>query len=66
MDGKPKGLSFNADGKLYVADPENRKIITVDTVGNVNEIVNNVNVGSLAITKKGIYFSDTAENRIGF
>ncbi len=60
------GLSFNRDGRLYVADAKHDRIVAIGEKGSLQEIVKNVNADFLTVTSKGIYFTDRVRDQIGF
>ncbi len=60
------GISFNEDEKLYAGDVRQHKIIALDEKGMGTDVVSNVNPDFLTITNKGIYFSETLKDRVGF
>ncbi|CAN5449891.1 SMP-30/gluconolactonase/LRE family protein [soil metagenome] len=60
------GLSFNRDGRLYVADAKQHRIVAIGEKGSLQDIVKNVNADFLTVTSKGIYFTDRVKDQIGF
>lgn len=66
LSGEAGGISFHADGRLYAADLNQKKIVAIEENGKVNEIVSNVQADFLTLSKKGIYFSETGKDRVGF
>lgn len=66
LTGEAGGISFHEDGKLYAADLGKQKIVAIDVNGKVNDVVKNVYADFLTISSKGIYFTETAKNRVGF
>jgi hypothetical protein len=51
---------------LYVADLANQKIVLTDAKGSKKDLVKNAHADYLAVSKNGIYFSETARDRVGF
>lgn len=66
ISGQTGGMSFNNDGKLYVADITHHKIIAIDKVGAQKDIFKNVNAAFLTTSNKGIYFTETGKKQLGF
>lgn len=66
LTGNTGGISFQADGKLYVANLSQHKIIALDSAGAQLDIVNDVNADFLTASQKGIYFSDKIKKQLGF
>ncbi|MDT0648054.1 alpha/beta hydrolase-fold protein [Zunongwangia sp. F260] len=66
LNSNISGLSFHSDGKLYIGDPENRKLLSINNIGNIAEVISDVEPKFLAVSNKGIYFSEAEANRIGF
>ena len=66
LAGNIGGMSFHADGKLYVANLSRHKIVALDSAGAQMVIVNNVNADFLTASQKGIYFSDKIKKQLGF
>src|SRR5215204_6177336 len=66
ITGSIGGISFHGDGKLYLANLSQQKIISLDSKGVQMDIVNNANANFLTISQKGIYFSDKIKKQLGF
>lgn len=66
LKGNSGGLSFHSDGRLYVADLENQKIVSIDEKGFTKDVVTKVKADFLTVSDKGIYFSEALQNRVGF
>ena len=66
LKGRAGGLSFSENGKLYVGDLTNHKIVRIDENRNSLDFIRGVNADFMAVSRKGIYFSEPARNRIGF
>ena len=66
LKGKTGAISFHNNGKLYVSDLNQHKIISIDKNATVHDEVLNVNADFMTISNKGIYFTETIKNRIGF
>lgn len=65
LNGQVGGISFNEDEKIYVGDLQQHKILKLDGSSST-EVVSNVNPDFLTVTSKGIYFSETKKDRVGF
>jgi len=66
IEGLAGGLCFIQDHMLLVADLTQHKIVVVDKQGASSDLVRNVFPEFIAGTPKGIYFSETTDNRVGF
>jgi gluconolactonase len=66
LKGKVGGISFYQDGKLYACDIVHKKIVAIDRNGKQQDVVSKVHADFLTISKKGIYFSDSPNERVGF
>ncbi len=66
LSGTIGGISFHDDGRLFAADLDKQKIVAIDANGKVNDVVKNVHAGFLTVSSKGIYFTETTQNRVGF
>ncbi len=65
LKGRASGISFHSDGKLYVADVTEGKIVALGEDGAARDVVKNAGAGFLTVSDKGIYFAETAKSRIG-
>jgi enterochelin esterase-like enzyme/sugar lactone lactonase YvrE len=66
LNGEVGGISFHGDGRLFAADLTRKKIVAIEENGNMKEVVSNVLADFLTLSDKGIYFSETESDRIGF
>ncbi|HRI79395.1 MAG TPA: alpha/beta hydrolase-fold protein [Cyclobacteriaceae bacterium] len=66
LKGRLSGISPGANDKLYVGDLTNHKIVVIDASRNPLDLVRNVNPDYMAVSTRGIYFSETNKSRIGF
>jgi len=66
LKGEIGGIGFAADGNLYVADLQQRKIISFDQKQVPHDVVTNVLALYMTASSTGIYFSDATEARVGF
>ena len=66
LKGEAGGLSFDAEGKLYAGDLTQHKIVVLNEKGMASDVITNVNPDFMTISRKGIYFSETSSDRIGF
>jgi S-formylglutathione hydrolase FrmB len=66
VKGEVSGLSFHEDGKLYIGDVAQNKIVAIDDKSILKDIASGIHADFLTITAKGIYFSDASENQVGF
>lgn len=66
LKGEGGGLSFREDGKLLVSDVWQHKILAINPDATQQELVSNVNADFLVASSKGIYFSETEKDRVGF
>ena len=66
VPGKTAGISFYNDGRLYVSNPTQHKIISIDANGVHKDVVSNVNADFITISNKGIYFTESEKQRVGF
>ena len=64
--GNIGAMSFHSDGKLYVANLSQQKIIAIDSKGVQMDIARNANANFLTASQKGIYFSDKIKKQLGF
>ena len=65
LKGEASALSFDKDDKLYVSDRREHKIIAIEQ-GVSKDVVKNVDVEFMTITGKGVYFTESLKNRIGY
>ena len=66
VTGNIGAMSFHSDGKLYVANLSQQKIIAIDSKGVQMDIARNANANFLTASQKGIYFSDKIKKQLGF
>lgn len=66
IKGEAGSISFHRDGRLYVHDVRQHKIIVIGENGVARDLVSNVENGFLTLSSKGIYFSEFSKDRIGF
>ena len=66
LKGEAGCMSFNRDGRLYVVDIKQHKIIAIDEAGVARDVLSNVDADFLTISVNGIYFSEASKDRIGF
>ena len=66
ITGEVGGMSFHADGKLYLGNLSQQKIIVIDSKGKQMDVVKNANTNFLTVSRKGIYFSDKLKKQLGF
>lgn len=66
LKGELGGISFYADGKLYAGDLKLHKIVSLDDNGMSQDMIRNASANFLTTSGKGIYFSDTYHDRVGF
>ena len=66
LKGAVGGISFYADGNLYASDIRQQKIVAIDEKGAIHDVISKVHADYCTITSKGIYFSETAKDRVGF
>lgn len=66
VGGKIGGISFYLDGKLFVGNLSQHKIISIDKKGNQTDVLENVDAEYLTVSSKGIYFSEAGKKRVGF
>ncbi len=66
LKGQGGGLSFREDGKLIVADVGQHKILSITPKGVQQDLVMNATADFLATSSKGIYFTETGKDRVGF
>ena len=66
LKGAVGGISFYADGNLYASDIRQQKIVAIDEKGTIHDLISKVHADYIAITSKGIYFSETSNDRVGF
>jgi gluconolactonase len=60
-------LRFGADGRLYVAQPSRRRLVSYGPGGDEKVVAEKIDASDLAITKAGgIYFVDGAQKTVGF
>ncbi len=64
--GEAGSMSFSRDGRLYVVDVRQHKIVAIDNDGVVRDVLYNVDADFLTVSANGIYFSETSKDRIGF
>ncbi|CAN5390585.1 SMP-30/gluconolactonase/LRE family protein [soil metagenome] len=60
------GIAIQDGEKLYVSDLRQRKILLVDVDGTSKEVISNVLADYMTLSSKGIYFTETLKNRIGY
>jgi gluconolactonase len=60
------GLSFHNNGNLYVSDLTHHTLYALIEKGKPQRIISNINAEYLAITDKGIYFTEPSKKRVGF
>lgn len=60
------GISFHRNGKMYLGDLSGKKIIAAEGEERFRDVVTGVIADHITITGKGIYFSDTDDERVGF
>lgn len=63
---RPGGMSFHADGLLYLADLDGKMIRAFDQTGKGSIVLRNVFADHMAISPKGIYWTDPIGKQIGF
>ncbi|NOT74186.1 MAG: gluconolactonase [Cyclobacteriaceae bacterium] len=64
MTGEISGISFGINNELYVS---NRSAHSIDVIGKtVRSMVKNVKADFIAVSAKGIYFTETIKDHIGF
>ncbi|MBC7828587.1 MAG: gluconolactonase [Chitinophagaceae bacterium] len=66
IPGKLAGMSFHSDGRLYVSDIKQHKIISIGTDGSFQDVATGINADLITIFNKGIYFSESGKRRVGF
>ena len=66
LKGAVGGISFYADGNLFASDIRQQKIVAIDEKGAIHDVISKVHADYSTITSKGIYFSETAKDRVGF
>ncbi len=66
LKGKASAIAFHHDGRLCISDIQQHKIMVLKQNGKVDKLINNVDANFLSISVKGIYFTDTAKEQIGF
>jgi gluconolactonase len=66
LKGQGGGLSFREDGNLVVGDIGQHKISSITSGGILQDIAMNVTANFLTTSSKGIYFTDTEKDRVGF
>jgi sugar lactone lactonase YvrE len=65
--GKVAALRIGADGRLYVAEPDRKRIVSFGTGGDEKMVAQNVEAADLALTAKGdLYYTEPAQRRIGY
>lgn len=66
MFDNPKGLDFDSEGNLYIADSGNNALRVIDSHGQVTTLIDNLkNPSDVVISSDGtIYVSDTMNHRI--
>ncbi len=64
--GGAKALRVGADGRLYAAQPAQKRIVSYSSAGNDEKVVaSNVTADDLAVTiKGGVYFLDSAHKTV--
>lgn len=65
-DSKISRMSFGADKKLYAIDSHLHKIVRIGSDSKVETLIDKVNATDLLVTQKGIYFTETDNDRFGF
>jgi sugar lactone lactonase YvrE len=65
LKGGAGALSFSSENTLYVFNTTDKKIFAVRDNKTV-PVIGNVVASALTVSPKGIYFTDPAQNRIGF
>ena len=62
-----RALRVGADGRLYVIQPDARRIVSYGPAGDERVVAQNIQANDLALTKSGaIYFVDTTQKTVGF
>jgi sugar lactone lactonase YvrE/enterochelin esterase-like enzyme len=65
--GSANGMMFGPDGRLYVCQNGNKRIVAYETDGRETTLAEGVDSNDLAVTAKGeVYFSDPPGKRIWF
>lgn len=63
--GKPSGLMFGADGKLYAAQNGAKQIVCYEKDGSQTVLAKNITVNDLVVATNGnIYFTDPRNSRL--
>jgi len=65
LKGEAGALTFDKDDRLYVFDTREHKIVAVDK-GVSKDVVKNVDVAFMTANEKGIYYTESLKNRIGY
>lgn len=60
------GMSYHADGHLYLADLDNKIIRAFDRTGKGHIVLQEVYADHLTISPKGMYWTDPVGKQIGF
>lgn len=63
---QPGGISFNAQGELCIADAKGSKIVALSPQGKFRTLVSGVQASTLALSDKGIYFTNPETDLVGF
>ena len=66
LKGEVGGISFHANGMLYASDPGQHKLVAFDEKGKEQDVIASVQGDFLTVSSKGVYFTETAKDRIGF
>ena len=60
-------LRFGADGRLYVAQPSRRRLVSYGPGGDEKVVAEKIDASDLAITRAGgIYFVDSKQKTVGY
>lgn len=62
---RPGGLSFQQNGELCVANLDKKQILKLDEKGKFRKVITKIAAADLAISAKGIYFTDPSTHRLG-
>ncbi len=66
LKGEAGGISFHVNGTLYAGDVRQNKIVAIDEKGVAQDAAANVHADFLTVSSKGVYFTETSNDRIGF
>jgi sugar lactone lactonase YvrE/enterochelin esterase-like enzyme len=63
--GGATGLMFGADGRLYAAESQRKRVVAYASDGQLSVLATGVAANDLAVASKGdVYFTDTAAQRV--